>query len=954
MSSWFANSAEALRSQIEQIGKSAEQVTLDDGQALGAFLEQSQAAFRASADRAAESFAQAHRLATQTDEGLQSVRGSILASVGAAWPLQQRIAPSEFSAEELLNRYNTEVKALESNTVNSPGSGCSDALDDTATLAAQTLSDWNQRLECDAEDGASELAAPGHRCLLRSSGLKTALEVLSSRGCRRKPLLSRAAAVAAAEKRIVEDDSAIASSSSSARASGSTRLSSQAAEQPDEAAGGQLARILMRASQAPPSLVAELLETLAEAVEVADRCRNTPDSAAAEEDVSWVRNIILATLADSREADAHAAKRLNVALQKVLASSNSPKHSALGTQIRTAPFSGGGRPTIGSEVWACWPGDGSWYRARVKGFSERDRVKVDWLQLPTGGVFEASEYVANSDYSGETDFGNVFSELSNTSVMRVDATIRRPPQIPTNEMPPDSQWAAAVAFAEDRNQLFRKLWRLRKQLDFHKDWKEPNGSVCSIADGVETKETLWRYSPEDGFHLDIRVVPMITGPRTGLALLAGEVFRVSQEHQGSDGVLYLKLADGRGWVFDKKDGVGSLCERCEGFKDATVDNDEEDRIQILSDSEQPFLSGAAETLAAMRAEVEEKAEALVCVASETEGDLQTVEDQIETSTSAMRSELEALQSKREEVRVRTDGLCKQREELLSQLRKVEEELQAAEKEHSELDSREKQLNESMERVSSELSGERDRAKVLGLVMESRGRLLARSVQAAKSVEEQISKRAASAAEAAEESGNLASQEQLVGVTALDCDHSRCTELHELVASWHEAVWGPTSGALAKNHAAATTLRDLHVKALDVVEDARLEAEEIATASGIGSSFEGLLGLTASGASDEKTAIARQISRSATAYKEMHAQLCENLQRLGDLECIALGVMPSPPSPPRSELQSPEKLLARTGIFLEAFGLPASQGGPTPGFESNEVELEAEAAFFKRRSVDGGI
>eukprot|EP00440_Ansanella_granifera_P010373 gb/GFBE01011253.1/.p1 GENE.gb/GFBE01011253.1/~~gb/GFBE01011253.1/.p1 ORF type:complete len:299 (+),score=53.66 gb/GFBE01011253.1/:1-897(+) len=72
----------------------------------------------------------------------------------------------------------------------------------------------------------------------------------------------------------------------------------------------------------------------------------------------------------------------------------------------------------------------------------------------------------------------------------------------------------------------------------------------------DLEEPMWRYDPEDHVHLDIRSAPVVSGPRTKEALLAGEVFRVSKEQRGADGVNYLKLADGRGWVFEKKHGVG--------------------------------------------------------------------------------------------------------------------------------------------------------------------------------------------------------------------------------------------------------------------------------------------------------------------------------------------------------------------------------------------------------------
>lgn len=79
----------------------------------------------------------------------------------------------------------------------------------------------------------------------------------------------------------------------------------------------------------------------------------------------------------------------------------------------------------------------------------------------------------------------------------------------------------------------------------------------------DLEEPMWRYEPEDRNHLDIRSVPEVGGHRTSEALLAGEVFRVSQEKVGRDGINYLRLADGRGWVFEKKEGVGVLCLRYE-------------------------------------------------------------------------------------------------------------------------------------------------------------------------------------------------------------------------------------------------------------------------------------------------------------------------------------------------------------------------------------------------------
>lgn len=49
--------------------------------------------------------------------------------------------------------------------------------------------------------------------------------------------------------------------------------------------------------------------------------------------------------------------------------------------------------------------------------------------------------------------------------------------------------------------------------------------------------------------IEVRTGPF-DAPATGLILMPNEIFDVSQEVVGSDGCIYLRLADGRGWVFD--------------------------------------------------------------------------------------------------------------------------------------------------------------------------------------------------------------------------------------------------------------------------------------------------------------------------------------------------------------------------------------------------------------------
>jgi len=50
--------------------------------------------------------------------------------------------------------------------------------------------------------------------------------------------------------------------------------------------------------------------------------------------------------------------------------------------------------------------------------------------------------------------------------------------------------------------------------------------------------------------IDIRVDPNVDGRRTGVILPRGSVFAVSESLMSYDGRVYLRLADGRGWVFD--------------------------------------------------------------------------------------------------------------------------------------------------------------------------------------------------------------------------------------------------------------------------------------------------------------------------------------------------------------------------------------------------------------------
>jgi len=77
------------------------------------------------------------------------------------------------------------------------------------------------------------------------------------------------------------------------------------------------------------------------------------------------------------------------------------------------------------------------------------------------------------------------------------------------------------------------------------------------------KATVWCYTPPERRPIGIREVPEHDGPRTKQVLKPGDVFCVSAERRGTGDVIWLKLADGRGWAFDRQPGSAALCTRHE-------------------------------------------------------------------------------------------------------------------------------------------------------------------------------------------------------------------------------------------------------------------------------------------------------------------------------------------------------------------------------------------------------
>lgn len=87
----------------------------------------------------------------------------------------------------------------------------------------------------------------------------------------------------------------------------------------------------------------------------------------------------------------------------------------------------------------------------------------------------------------------------------------------------------------------------------------PSDPAVEIA-AAETTVARWHYEPFNGLGMGIRKWPSIDAEKAGHILSPDELFDVDEEVHG-DGLTFLHLADGRGWVFDVLPGRGTMCVR---------------------------------------------------------------------------------------------------------------------------------------------------------------------------------------------------------------------------------------------------------------------------------------------------------------------------------------------------------------------------------------------------------
>jgi len=87
-----------------------------------------------------------------------------------------------------------------------------------------------------------------------------------------------------------------------------------------------------------------------------------------------------------------------------------------------------------------------------------------------------------------------------------------------------------------------------------------NWTVHKILKATVKTPTTWQYKPFNGLMMGLRKEPDMLSRATEELLKPGEVFKVRKEKRGPSGMVYLELADGRGWAFDKIPD-GFLCRR---------------------------------------------------------------------------------------------------------------------------------------------------------------------------------------------------------------------------------------------------------------------------------------------------------------------------------------------------------------------------------------------------------
>jgi len=364
--------------------------------------------------------ASAQNLAAQGEAALSKVSDVVAGSNGvmAAAGVRSSGAPEDARAEtgeDLAQRFQREARALES-----PAS--------TASEAAATLRSWEAHL-CNSEAAGGQRAALG--ALLRSR----ALHIAPAAFVRSKS--GRATMRAAASD--VEADTASAGWVDAAKE-----------------AGRSLQAVFLHASGAPRPLLLQLFALLAEAAEehaTARRFASASDAAGASQDLDWALELLVALLPTPDEVVLRATKMLREAVGSALdaaATVEAPDCSRDAGAAAATPTASMPALAVGTEVWAAWPGNGRWYRAKIAADNRNDgRVEVAWLRRGAMMEGHADEYLASTGCDELQ-----FTTLEPSAVSTRSGDGERPIAA---EDAVEARWRGQLESAEERSVRVRKL-----------------------------------------------------------------------------------------------------------------------------------------------------------------------------------------------------------------------------------------------------------------------------------------------------------------------------------------------------------------------------------------------------------------------------------------------------------------------------------------------------------------
>ncbi|CAK8990812.1 unnamed protein product [Durusdinium trenchii] len=262
---------------------------------------------------------------------------------------------------------------------------------------AQVLHTWQERLHSGDSPKRSPMSPSPLKVLLQSKALLIAMNSLTRSRAGRVVISAAADSKSGANRPALEHDAA-----------------------------NSFKDILQRSTAVPAPLVKQLLTLLSEAAE--ENCQARREGAAsmidaAAQDLHWILALFSASFLDPSEVE-----ELHDELLE-----GSPKATETAEDV-----------PVGAEVWASWPGDGRWFRAKVTDVTSSG-VGIAWLRRGAGDGQE-DEFLSST---GGDEL--LFTRLPSTSVTTAK---ERPEQAVLEKA---DRWRQQLGRVEELSHRFRNL-----------------------------------------------------------------------------------------------------------------------------------------------------------------------------------------------------------------------------------------------------------------------------------------------------------------------------------------------------------------------------------------------------------------------------------------------------------------------------------------------------------------